>query len=274
LKRTVYSKAGKKKSEVELPPQFQEQVRPLIIRRAVLSTQSKKHQLHTRDELSGKRKSTYLSKKRRKYRGTYGYGTSRTPMKVMWRRGMRFGYEGGFAPMTKGGRMAHPPRSKKTKKVNKKERLLAIRSALSACALKELVQKRGHVINSEPPLIVEDSVQEIKQTKEVKQLLENLGLKEELERASEKKIRAGKGKLRGRKYKKKTGPLIITSESCALNKSAKNIPGVQTTTINKLSAEKLAPGGEPGRLCVFTLSAIKKLQENNLYTQDQGVKKC
>ena len=47
-----------------------------------------------------------------------------------------------------GGRQAHPPRVEKVirKEVNKKERRLAIASAIAATAVRELVEKRGHAV--------------------------------------------------------------------------------------------------------------------------------
>ncbi len=252
---------------IELPKQFEEEIRPDIIKRTVLASQSKKLIPHGTDVLAGLRKSSFLSKRRRNYRGTYGRGKSRTPSKVMWRRGRQFGYEGATAPMTKGGRVAHPPETRKiiVKKINKKERLFAIRSALSACAVNEIVNKRGHKYSEETPIIVSDDFESLSKTKDVKEALLKIGLKEELERCSERKIRAGKGKMRGRKYKKRVGPLIIVSKSCKLSRAARNIPGVQVRTVRRLSAELLAPGTIPGRLCIFTESAIKELKERKLY---------
>ncbi len=255
---------------IELPEQFKEEIRQDIIKKAVIASQSKKLTPYGTNLLAGLRKSSFLSKRRRKYRGTYGRGKSRTPSKVMWRRGMQFGYEGATAPMTKGGRVAHPPETRKiiVKKINKKERLFAIRSALSACAKKEIVTRRGHKYDGETPLIINDSFESLSKTKEVKEALLKLGLEKELERCSEKKIRAGKGKMRGRKYKKKIGPLIVVSKSCKLSKAGRNIPGVQVRSVNRLSAELLAPGTMPGRLCLFTESAIKELKEKKLYLEE------
>ena len=43
-------------------------------------------------------------------------------------------------------------------------------------------------------------------------------------------------------------------------KCVKNIPGVDITTPNMLNVELLAPGGDPGRLTIFTESALKALE--------------
>jgi len=86
-------------------------------------------------------------------------------------------------------------------------------------------------------------------------------LKEELDRAKKKKIRAGKGKRRGRKYKKKKSALIIVPEKCDLQKAARNIPGIEISLIKNLNVEKLAPGNNPGRLTIFTKSAVEQLNK-------------
>ena len=95
-----------------------------------------------------------------------------------------------------------------------------------------------------------------------------------MERSSVKKIRAGRGKTRGRKYKTKKGPLIVVADKCALQKSAKNIPGVDITTISSVNAELLAPGYVPGRLTIFTDKAIEKLDKEKLFTGIKIAKKA
>ena len=104
-------------------------------------------------------------------------------------------------------------------------------------------------------------MQEFKKTKQIKEFLEKIGLKKELERTKEKGIRAGKGKKRGRKYKKKKSVLFVISEDKGILRAVKNIPGVDVSLAKNLNAELLAPGTHPGRLTIFTESAIKKLGE-------------
>ena len=94
-----------------------------------------------------------------------------------------------------------------------------------------------------------------------------LKLDKELERTKEKKVRAGRGKMRGRKYKKKVGPLIVVSKKCALEKAAKNIPGIQTCRVTNLNTEKLAPGTLPGRFTIFTEEALIVMSKQKLFTQ-------
>jgi len=147
--------------------------------------------------------------------------------------------------------------------VNKKEKTLALHSALAAAASRDLVKKRGHRFDKEVPIIITDDFESVSKAKDVKKILLALGLEKELERCAERKIRAGKGKMRGRAYKKRKGPLIIASKDCALLKAANNIPGVDAAPVGMLNAELLAPGAHPGRLVIITNAAIEKLDETS-----------
>ena len=76
-----------------------------------------------------------------------------------------------------------------------------------------------------------------------------------------KKIRAGKGKMRGRKYKVPKGPLIVVGEDKGISLGARNHPGVDIVSVENLNAELLAPGTHPGRFTIYTKSAIEKFGE-------------
>ncbi len=265
----VLSIKGEAKGDIKLPAQFSEEVRPDLIRRTVLAIQSHKMQPHGLKENAGNRYSSEFSKRRREYRTTYGFGQSRTPRKITVRQGSRFITLGATAPNTVGGRVAHPPKVEKVlaEKINNKERKKAIRSAIAATAVKEIVLSRGHKIENvkEIPIIIESKIENVKKAKEIKELLEKVGLKEEIERAKEKKVRAGKGTMRGRRYKKKVGPLFVVSKKCDLSKSAKNIAGADVYVVKDLNAEVLAPGTHPGRIVIWSEEAIKTLGEKKLF---------
>ena len=263
----VINLEGKKIREINLPKQFSEPYHPNLIKRAILAIQGNKRQPYGASPRAGLRYSSTLSKRRKKYKGSYGKGISRTPRKVMWRRGTQFGYVGATAPGTRGGRKAHPPKAEKifSKKINVKERRKAIRSALAATFNLELMKKRNHQIPEEFPFIIEDNFENIEKTKDVKNILKKLGFEKELERCEKKKIRAGKGKTRGRKYKKKTGPLVVVSKRCKLEKSIINIPGLEIMEIKNINAELLAPGTHAGRLTIYTESAINMLEKEKLF---------
>ena len=107
-----------------------------------------------------------------------------------------------------------------------------------------------------------DQIQELTQTKQVKEALTHLGVLPDIQRVkTSKHIRAGKGKRRGRKTKQATGPLIVIVENHGITKAANNIPGVQVSKVDDLNPEMLAPGTHAGRLTLWTNSAIERLTE-------------
>jgi len=246
---------------MKLPTQFRERVRPDIIKRANLSIKSKNRQSHGADPEAGLRHVVYWKKKQNAYRGQKGKGMSRTPRKIRVRRGSQIYGDGAEAPNTVGGRRAHPPKSEKKfgEDINDKERRKAIRSAISATTEESLVSEK-HDYEGELP-IVETGLSNIDRTRELKERLEDLGLEDELERASEKKVRGGKGSNRGRKYVRKVGPLVVTAEDNGISRAVSNLAGVDYSRVDQLNAEKLAPGAEPGRLVVWSENSLEELEE-------------
>lgn len=267
MKLSILDSHKKKTGEQELPVQFNEEFRPNLIKRAVLSLQSRLRQQYGASPEAGLRHSASLSKRRRKYRGCYGFGISRVARKIHSRRGTRMFWVGTFSPQTVGGRRAHAPKSEKifAQKINKKENQKAIRSAIAATIVKDLVSKRGHKIPVEYPFLLDDSVETLSKTQDVLQTLKELGFNEELVRSSVKKVRAGKGKSRGRKFKRKKGILIVTKDNCQLLKSAKNIPGLDIVPVKSLNANILAPGALAGRVTLFTAGAVEIMNKEGLF---------
>ena len=263
----IFSTTNTESGKLKLPAQFSEPVRQDLIKRAVLALQCNKRQPYGADPRAGKDASAELSRRRRKYRGSYGAGISRVPRKIMSSRGTRFNWVGAVAPGTVGGRRAHPPKADKQwdVKINKKERRKAIRSALAATLDKELVKSRGHKVPDNYPFVLDEKYESLNKTKNVLQALKKLGFVKELERSEKKSVRAGKGKVRGRKYKRKKSVLLVVSKDCLLLRSAKNIPGVDVELVKNLNAELLAPGTVPGRLTLFTKNAVEELDKNKLF---------
>ena len=254
------------KGKVELPVQFDESVSPDLIARAVVTLQANKRQPYGASPDAGTRVSAQVSRRRKNYRGAYGKGISRVPRKVVFRRGTQFSWIGALAPGTVKGRRAHPPRARmRPAKINKKEYQKAVRSALAATVSKDFVEKRGHKVPDYYPFAVNDSLESLDKTKIVRQALEKLGLIPELKRVSKRTIRPGKGKTRGRKYRVKSGPLIVVGNDCALQKSAANL-NVDVVAVDMLDAEMLAPGSTPGRLTLFTPSALEKMKKERMFT--------
>merc|ERR1719235_2976949 len=121
---------------------------------------------------------------------------------------------GAFGNMCRGGGMFNPTKIWRRwhRKCNVTQKRHALVSALAASALPPLVMARGHKIDdvSEFPLVVSDGAQAMQKTKQGLEMLENLGCGDELTKVNaSKKLRSGKGKMRGRKYTMRRGPLII-----------------------------------------------------------------
>ena len=207
-----------------------------------------------------------MSRRRRKFKTSYGKGISRSARKTIWRRGSQFGWVGAFAPGTYKGRRAHPPKAYKIykEKINTKENRKAIRSALSASANEILVKQRGHLFKT-LPLVIDNKLYDLKKTKDLVKFLEKLGLENELKRINIRKVKAGQGSKRGRKYKNKKGPLFVIAKKSPVSRILSSIKGIDCTLINNLNVELLAPGGIPGRLTLFTKDAIDLLNEKKLF---------
>ncbi len=145
------------------------------------------------------------------------------------------------------------------KKINKKEMKTAFTSALSATANKKIVASKYEKLTEKDienlPVIVESGITSLKTKEFLDSLKKILGKKVFKIISKKRKIRSGKGKLRGRKYKKNAGLLIVTGKEEKL-KTKK----IETKKVNNLSILDLAEGG-PGRLTIYTEKAIKELGE-------------
>lgn len=260
MKVNFLSIQGKPMGKIDLSDVFNERFRPDLIKRTVLALQSHRRQPYGTDPLAGSRSSAHFHGRRRVRHGMQMRDMARAPRIHTGPPHMYFRTR--KSPQTVKGRKAHPPKVEKVwyQKINKKERKLALKSAIAATANKDVVSERGHKVDLiELPLVVEDAVQSIKKTKDVEELLSSLKLDEEIKRIKMKKVRPGKGKMRGRRYKKKIGPLFVVSEDKGLCKACKNILGVDVRTVEKISVEDLAPGALAGRLTIWSKSSIQKL---------------
>lgn len=257
----VFDLTGKAIREIKLPDVFSTQYRPDLIQRVVLAIQSHRRQPYGTDPLAGHRtsahyhgvKDTWHSMKNKEMaRGRRTHESS--PGQEM---------RGRFSPHTVGGRRAHPPKAEKIwdQKINRKENFLAIKSALAAVCNFDLVSKRHKISKMDLPIIITDDIQNVKKTKDLEKIIEALNISSDVERAGVKKVRPGKGKMRGRKYKRKKSILFVISENKGILDAAKNISGVDICVAKNINVELLAPGTQAGRLTVFDESAIKKLGE-------------
>ena len=79
-----------------------------------------------------------------------------------------------------------------------------------------------------------------------------------------RKLRAGKGKMRGRRHRQRRGPLVVynpDTDGKELVRSFRNIPGVETSSVFALNLLQLAPGGHLGRFIIWSSGAFEALDE-------------
>ena len=170
-----------------------------------------------------------------------------------------------FANFATKGRMAFPLHTWRRwhRKVNLRQRRHALASAIAATAIPALVMARGHRINGVPqlPLVLDDAVNKISKTREAVALLKRLGAYEDVERVVDaRKVKAGRAKARGGRYKHRCGPLfVVADDSAAVTRAVRNIPGVAVLNVNRLNLRHLAPGSQVGRFCIFTEAAFTAL---------------
>ena len=221
---------------------------------------------------AGLEASAWTSKRRRTYRTSYGRGISRDPRAILARIGGGFVWVARIVPHAVKGRRAHPPKPEKdwSRKINKKERRLAILSAISASGDINFISKRytksfiylkQSIDSFGLPLIV-SGLEDLKKAKEYNNLLNKFKLVDFIEYIKEsKRQRSGKGKRRGRRVVKNRGILVVLSQDSEL--PSISIDGLEFTRVNELNIDKLAPGGKVGRFIIWSEKAIEDLR--NLY---------
>ncbi|UPV74998.1 50S ribosomal protein L4 [Halorussus limi] len=247
MQATIRTLDGEEDGTLDLPDVFSKTVRPDLIKRAVLAAQANRKQDYGADDYAGMRTSAESP-------GS-GRGMAHVP---------RTNGQGARVPQTVGGRKAHPPKEEKDRSldINTKERKKAVRSAIAATTDADLVAERGHRFDEDLdlPLVVSDDFEDLVKTKEVVSFLESVGADADIERAEENKtVRAGRGTTRGRKYKTPKSVLFVTGDEPS--KAARNLAGADVATAQELNAEDLAPGAHPGRLTVWTESAIEEVAD-------------
>ncbi len=239
---------GKPTGEISLPTVFDTRLRLDIIQKASIAQQSHRFQPQGRNLMAGKRTTAE------------GFGVGRGISRVP-----RIGGHGplsgtaAFAPGTVGGRMAFPPVTAKkiAKQINRKERRLALRSAIAATASDEIVRQRGHKFDQERrlPLVVNDEVEKLAKSSQAKHFLSAVGVWDDVLR-----VRRSKRIKSGRRVHA-VGPLIVVGDDKTARKALRNFEGVSVIRADELSVEMLAPGTHPGRLTIWSESAVKKIAE-------------
>jgi len=173
--------------------------------------------------------------------------------------------QGAYANMCRGGRMFSPTKvwRKWHRKMNTNQKRYAVCSAVAASAVPALVMARGHRIQpvEEIPLVIENDFRSLKKTRAALTALQAFHLSSELRRCKRRYKRAGKGKMRNRRWRHRLGPLIVYAHNQGICQSVRNIRGVEFCSVYSLNLLKLAPGGHVGRLIIWTERAFKALND-------------
>ncbi len=246
MKAQVLDKTGKQKKEIELPKAFSATIRKDILSK-VFEVERCKRQ-HSYGAMpgagAGYSASGILRHRRSVWKTTYGKGISRVPRKIFSRHGSSFNWQAATISSTRGGRRPHAPRSEKNlfKKINKKEFLVALSSALAG------------TIYETKFIVFDSSILDIK-TKDFAETMKKVfsNLDKVFKRKS---IRAGIGKLRGRKYRSTSGLLFVIGKTEKMKRK-----GISVVPVSELSVVDLAPNKNPGRLTAYTEEAIKEISE-------------
>lgn len=253
---SVYATEGEDTvvSEVPLPAVFSAPIRPDLVRFVHTNMAKNKRQPYAVSAQAGHQTSAQ----------SWGTGRAVSRIPRVQGGGTQRSGQAAFGNMCRGGRMFAPTKvwRKWNRKINLNQRRFAVASALAASAIPPLVMARGHKIDEIPemPLVVGAGFEGVQKTAKVVEILSNLGANEDVEKCkASKKLRAGKGKMRNRRYTMRRGPLIIYDSADGIQFAARNLPGVELVQVERLNLLQLAPGGHMGRFCIWTEGAFKKL---------------
>ena len=242
---------GSNRSTITLPAVFETPYRPEVIQKVYNNLNSYTFQRQGRYPAAGQMVSA-------ESRNT-GLGIAR----IARARGEGFpraGQAAGVASV-RHGRLAHPPVSWKNiyKKVNKKEKLLALCSAIAATTNSELIKRRGHKIKDEIqlPIVVSNEIESVVKSKDLEKILFNLGLEEDLKRTF---IRRNKSYHKNSINRRSAlSVLILVGNDEKIGRLSNSLPGITVKSVQSVSVLDLAPGSKPARLTIYSENAINEL---------------
>merc|ERR1712125_111651 len=246
---------GKQSSQYALPAVFTAPIRSDVVQFVHTNVNKNSRQAYAVSEKAGHQTSAE------------SWGTGRAVARIprVPGGGTHRAGQAAFGNMCRGGRMFAPTKTWRRwhRRVNLNQKRMAVCSALAASALPSLVMARGHSIDNVPevPLVIANSaVSGLEKTKAAVALLKAINAYDDVEKSkNSRKIRAGKGKRRNRRYVQHVGPLVVYDESGPLTRAFRNLPGVETCQVSRLNLPRLAPGGHLGRFIIWTEGAFKQL---------------
>jgi len=254
---SVFTAEGEEESvasTLPMPGVFLAPVRPDVVHQVHVGLSKNKRQAYCVNKYAGKAVSA----------ASWGTGRAVSRIPRVQGGGTHRSGQGAFGNMCRGGRMFAPTKTwrKWHQKVNVTQKRYAVASALAASAVPALVMARGHKIDELPevPLVVSNAVETTTKTAAAVALLKKVGAYTDVEKViSSKTMRAGKGKMRNRRFTQRRGPLVIYETDNGITRAFRNIPGVELACVTRLNLLQLAPGGHMGRFCVWTQGAFARL---------------
>lgn len=252
---SVISAAGEKtNAQLAVPAVFSAPIRADIVQSVFTRVNKNKRQAYAVSEKAGHQTSAE------------SWGTGRAVARIprVGGGGTHRAGQGAFGNMCRGGRMFAPTKTWRRwhVKVNQNEKRYATASAIAASGVTSLVLARGHRVENveELPLVVANDFEGVSKTKEAVAVLKAVGAHKDIIRVlKSKKLRAGKGKLRNRRFTQKKGPLVVYANDNGIAKALKNIPGVDAAHVSRLGLLQLAPGAHLGRFVIWTQAAFETL---------------
>lgn len=250
MQANILSIDGKVKGTMELPEVFTSQVRPELIQRAVLAEASYRLQPQGHYPLAGMQTTaTYYGAM-----GTYRSGRH-MGIAIRPREKLGGGVQGKVKriPSAVKGKRAHPHiiEKKLIERINKREYQKAIISAISATAS---LKRDGITL----PIIVSDEIEHVKKTKDMMNVIEGIKLSQFIERSRTPRRREGlRGSTRSRIFRRSL--LLVLGKDAPALKAARNIAGMDVCTVSGITASLLAPGGNPGRITIWSEHAVKEI---------------
>jgi len=242
---------GKQSSTIELPEIFGLAYKPWLIQRAVLAEQSLRFQPQAHYVLAGLQTTATYYGAMHAYRSGRHMGIAIRP-----KQKLGGGVQGEVRriPSAVKGRRAHPHLIEKRihEQINRKEYQSALASAIAATSSPSGVAGQNRSL----PIIVSDSIESIKKTKEMLKVFSVLGFGNALHKSAEPRVRKGLRRSSRQKGYKHTLLLILGKDNGAV-KAARNIPGVSACTIKNLTVSKLSPNGKEVVPTIWSESAVK-----------------
>lgn len=252
---SVFSLSGDKAGETTLPAVMTAPLRPDIVQFVHTNMNKNHRQAYAVNIRAGKQVVA----------SSWGTGRAVARIPRVGGGGTSRSGQGAFGNMCRGGRMFAPTKTWRrwNMKINITQKRYAVASALAATAIPSLVMARGHLIDQVPeiPLVLDNTVETTAKTSAAKTILKAIGALEDVNKvADSRKIRAGKGKMRNRRYVQRRGPLVIYKSNDGVERAFRNLPGVELCCVTRLNLLQLAPGGHMGRFCIWSQAALEELE--------------